>query len=328
MRDMRSWKVPWAWAVLALLCGSPGFSAEGKGISSDFGVVTLNNIPAGKAYRLTARPVRVVNGGSVPISLEFEPVVPAAEEMVAGFERIPDPSWVRFSPDRFDDVGGGKEVSAVLTLEIPDKPEYAGKKYQVSLYLHSLNDKGTAVGLKPKLCFRVADAGVKVNTDSRPEVPISVEPPEITGEAVFLAVRCQSLTVINRSSEPMKWEAGSPGGGEPGAMPERKGYESLPPDITLSCNPASLDLPGKATATVEVTAQLPADGRYSGKKFQGTLYSRVTYRGKQMNLINRVILDIPPGSGQKNGRGTSPAQKPSASKLKAMTQEKGGQAPK
>jgi len=300
-------------------------ATPGKGISSDFGVVTLNNIPAGKAYRLTARPVRVVNDGSSSVDLKFEPVVPGADEMVPGFEPIPDASWVGFAPDQFDRVGTGKSVSAVLTLSVPDKAEYAGMMYQVSLHLHTRNDRGPAVGLKPKLCFRVAEKGVEVSTQGSPEVPITVGPPEITGKTSYLAVPCEPLTVTNSSSETMRLELGlgvhprgnEPlGGGRAGAMPVRPGYEAMPDDISLVCYPAILELKGHSTGTVDVIAQLPSDGRYAGRKFQGSLYSRVTFKGRPMNLVNRVILEVP---GSSKGRALKPNQKLPASKLKAIT---------
>lgn len=279
----------------ATLTGASQAGPPGKGISCDFGIVTLNNIPQGRPFRLDARPVRLFNGSDASLDLKFEPAVPSQGELITGFEPIPDAGWVTFDKTDFRGVKPGRSAVAVMSLLVPDKPEYAGRAYQVSLHLHTAYEKpGMAFGLKPAVCFRVASQGMEVSSAPAVDVPIKVEPPEIRGATGFkLWMPCQPLKVENPSREEMLLELGITPEGPAGTAPARPGYEPMPSGIELRCNPKTLVLAGNSADLVDVYALIPADTAYSGKKYQGTLYSRVKWRGTTLNLVNVVLLDVP-----------------------------------
>jgi hypothetical protein len=99
--------------------------------------------------------------------------------------------------------------------------------------------------------------------------------------------------VENPTAEEMLLELGTSPTGPAGSGMSRKGYAPMPPEISLKCSPKTLRLRGKSAEEVEVYALIPADPAYSGKKYQGTLYSRVDWHGTKLNLVNVVLLDVP-----------------------------------
>lgn len=73
--------------------------------------------------------MKLINQSDDPIALKFKSAPPDPNTVPqAGFEDAPDPSWLTVEPKQIK--AGGNSIKEIrLKLNIPDKPEYRGKKY-------------------------------------------------------------------------------------------------------------------------------------------------------------------------------------------------------
>lgn len=292
-------------AAALSLAFQAGTARADEGLSTDFGNVVLNNIPQGSAYVLSSRPVRVTNKGERTIGIDYEAALPAESDLVPGYEAIPDISWIGFSRTSFGGVKGGGTTEAILRLTVPADSKYAGKRYQAFLWLHSSAGSLGMLGLgvKPRLNFKVADAGVDVRAGADRDLKANLGPPEIrtAGETV-VALACEPLKAENSSATEMEFEFGVPDPGDSGltTLPLKEGREALPGDARIVCGVASLRLAPRSSSDVGVQVQLLPGHKYAGRRFQGTLRSRIRSGASVLNVLTAVFVDVPGASGSKS----------------------------
>lgn len=89
-----------------------------------------------------SKPIEVINEGDQKIELAVQSIDPKAAGInLEGFEACPDPAFLTVNKKQF--VLDGKATETLdLQLQIPDQPEYRGKKY---LFLVSVSTVGTQV---------------------------------------------------------------------------------------------------------------------------------------------------------------------------------------
>jgi len=137
-------------------------------VGTKFADVIMEFVQPGKAYNLrTMRnlPYRVVNksDGEVDLSVQIE--IPPAEQLKAGYEGIPDPSWVRLVPNRLK-LAAGEEGLVDVILQVPEGAEYTGHHYQAHIICQTADappGETTALAfgitLASRLRFSVGGAG-------------------------------------------------------------------------------------------------------------------------------------------------------------------------
>jgi len=143
-------------SIFLLGCICFGFcAAEAGGLSTTFSEVTLENLEIGKTYstkEIAGLPLELVNTGKQPINLKIELVMPQESELKAGFEPIPDLSWIKLEKSEFSNIKPNTSAITDVVLSIPNKEKYRGKKYQGFIWSHTVGGS-IGIGLKSKLLF-------------------------------------------------------------------------------------------------------------------------------------------------------------------------------
>src|SRR4051794_37952756 len=123
-----------------ILLGSLLFSALGPApvfgavaIAMRFVDITLENVPPGAAFSIRSLknlPLVLVNqddrAEGIDIGIEIN--VPEKNEMKEGYEPIPDPSWIRVTPNSYH-LGPKASASSDVLINIPDDKALIGKHY-------------------------------------------------------------------------------------------------------------------------------------------------------------------------------------------------------
>lgn len=169
-------KIVYFWV---LILGILLFFDSGKGLvyalglSTNFGEVLLDNLQPGKTYstkNIINMPLRIVNTDKTATDLKIEILIPKNEpaNLKEGFEPIPDSRWIRLEKEHFENVRPGEIAETDVIITIPESSFYAGKKYQVYFYSHTISKSGTtiAVGLRSRLLFTVRQKkGEKISSE-------------------------------------------------------------------------------------------------------------------------------------------------------------------
>jgi hypothetical protein len=137
----------------------------GLGLSTRFSVVTVEDLQPGQRYNVREKspvPFSITNTSENNVELKIDVTLPSTdryESMAsAGFEPIPDVSWVTVAQTTFT-IPAGQTVETDVFIAIPDENRYRGKRYQVHLHSHTAGAGFLAVGLNSTLRFTVASRG-------------------------------------------------------------------------------------------------------------------------------------------------------------------------
>lgn len=147
--------------ILIMACGLTlawRVSVYALGLTTRFSQVTLENLETGKSYstkELAGLPLEVVNTGKEPVDLKIELLLPEPGELKQGFQPIPDLSWIKLEKKEFKNILPNAAASTDVVINIPDEPRYAGKKYQLFIWTHTVGPT-IGVGLKSKLLFTIS----------------------------------------------------------------------------------------------------------------------------------------------------------------------------
>lgn len=128
------------------------------GLSTTFGQVKVENLPIGQAYSMAKdgdTPFTIKNTSDIEVELKIETLIPKENELIEGYEAIPDTGWIEIEEDTFT-LPPESEVSTDVIIRIPDNEKYKGKSYQI--YIWSYTTGGAiGVGLKSKLLISIAE---------------------------------------------------------------------------------------------------------------------------------------------------------------------------
>jgi len=143
--------------VLIILMGiSYTDISHAYGLRTGFGKVTLEDIPSGQAYSMREDakfPLKLTNKGDNEMQLQIDILIPQEGDIQEGYEPIPDTDWIKLEKDFFLIEGKGT-VETDVVIEIPDKEEYAGRKFHVFIWSHTVGES-LGIGIKSKLLFSV-----------------------------------------------------------------------------------------------------------------------------------------------------------------------------
>lgn len=74
--------------------------------------------------------IMIINRGAQKLEFSLKSVIPPAEvSPPSGYENAPDPAWLKVKPETLKVKAGVMANAKQLLLEIPDVPEYRGKRY-------------------------------------------------------------------------------------------------------------------------------------------------------------------------------------------------------
>jgi hypothetical protein len=141
-----------------MLVYSPAIQA---GLSTQIGEAVVENLQIGQSYSLKDLAnlnLIVTNTADHEVDLRMDVLLPDPVELRGGAEPIPDVSWLSMTPDFFTLAPGGK-AEAEIHLAIPDEERYLGRKFQVTIWSHTLPSGAgmfLAYGLKTRIIFTIS----------------------------------------------------------------------------------------------------------------------------------------------------------------------------
>ena len=134
-------------------------NVEAGSVSTGFTQVVLEELEPGKTYSTTEErgiPLDVANETEASLRIKIDILQPKGQELIEGYEPIPDISWITLEKNEFKLEPGGVGITDVK-ISIPDDKEYRGKKYQVYLFSYTTG-RAVGVGLRSRLLFTIAPA--------------------------------------------------------------------------------------------------------------------------------------------------------------------------
>jgi len=141
--------------ITSLLLFHFSINAVALGISTDFVGVEAKDLKIGETYSFKENDMQVYklyNNSSEKLNIKVD-VQDITSEKVA--------EWVKLEPASFKIEPNGRHSSNVL-INVPYDKSLYGKKFQVLLWAHSVDNEFFNVGLKNKFSFQIYDPGPKV----------------------------------------------------------------------------------------------------------------------------------------------------------------------
>lgn len=289
---------------------------EGGALFTRMGEVMIDNIRLGKTFSMLESlnmPFTVTNASTFRAELMMEIVIPTQgdKDLRPGYEPLPDASWLKLSQDLFLLEPGADAVTDVV-LNIPEKEEYFGKKYQ--FYIVSRITRGISnvnVGIVSRFLLNtISKEGMKLLQGEKPpkkmepvsNLNFSLLPWEVflkgakPGSVVdVLKETGNQLRIVNPNDQELRFllkcitvrEAG---------VSLKEGYEDCPDPSFLKFSETEFAVPPDSIKKIKMILKLPREDDYFGKRYmfiivlenigqeiKGKVYSRlyVTTEGKQ-----------------------------------------------
>jgi hypothetical protein len=290
-------------------------------LSTKFADVIMEYVVPGKVYNLrTMRnlPYRVVNSGEGPVDLTVEIGIPQVNQVMADYEPIPDPSWVRAVPDQLH-VEAGQTGIVDIVLQVPDDPQYAGRNFQAHIICRTADPPpGQVTGLafitalQSRLRFTVGGPGpaeVKrqqkkgifqtLNFTLEPQsqyVPGFLEP----GKKINLTEeKGTGVTIINRGTQKLKFSLKSVT--PPGEIGPPGGYEKAPDPSWLKIEPEVLKVKGETMkGTKKMILEIPDAPEYRGKRYMFVIQAQFSEKEIPVEVFSLIYVNIAPAANDTN----------------------------
>jgi hypothetical protein len=291
----------WWWAGAAALCVGLAATARAViGLSTQFSDVVMENLKPGRSYNLRelrGLPYTVKNRGDGPAEVLVESVVPLPTERRTPYEPVPDPSWIRVTPNQYR-LGPGEAGFSDIIITIPDDPSLIGRHFQSSVWAHTVGTGFMAAGVRSVLRFSVGKGPETLEEEARQKAMVDLDydlyPPALyivqakVGKYDPKKVERKSLKLTNRSEnalelnlKPVRWV------GKFGNVPE--GYE-VPDDLSwVTLEPPTVKLEGETLKEIKVMLDVPE--QYRGKKLAFLLELSLPI-GTVVNVTNRVLVQV------------------------------------
>ncbi|OGR82182.1 MAG: hypothetical protein A2901_04315 [Elusimicrobia bacterium RIFCSPLOWO2_01_FULL_54_10] len=291
--------------IALLLCMSfPGMGNAVIGLSTRFVDVTLENVPVGRPInlrRLRNMPYTVRNRGDATIEVKADVVLPRTAEIMDGYQSIPDPTWIQVIPDRFT-IPPGQTAYAELVIQIPDKPEFIGKHYQVTIWAHSMNRGLYSAGTESRLRFSSGPGPETLKEEAKQSAMMTMDfditPPEIyvngvePGKKLNLNDLVQKkMKVTNRAETPIRLKFTSVPWVSGVLMPS--GYEAAPDPSWLTLNPNDETIKAERINTINPILEIPAGDEHRGKRYAFLIKTDIVM-GVELDLFTKVLVTINP----------------------------------
>ncbi|HBL15679.1 MAG TPA: hypothetical protein DD417_02655 [Elusimicrobia bacterium] len=142
---------------LCLLAGLPRPGDCKIGLSSQFAEVALEGLKPGRSYNLRelrGLPYTLKNRGDSPAMVQIDIVAPTDKELMKGYEKIPDLSWIEVRPARFR-LDPQEAAFADIILKIPDDASLKDRHFMANLWGHTVDRGMLAAGVSSHLRFSI-----------------------------------------------------------------------------------------------------------------------------------------------------------------------------
>jgi len=280
---------------------------QARGLSTSLGEVVVENLQVGQTYslkQLANLHLTVTNNCDDSVALKMDILSPDSTELKKGSRPIPDITWLKLSQGSF--VLGPNEIAlSDITLSIPDENQYLGKKYQVTIWSHTVGLPGRAMslglGLKSRIIFTTDTARAPANKivkSSDASVELVLKP-----ENMFLddvepgkmydpeAQKGSVLTVSNHSGHEQLLRLRSlTVGNSVTALTE--GYEDAPDASYLKFSENEFVLPPFGTKEVRVYLDFSRRTEYCDRRFMFVIHAYVVGEKVSAGVYSRVYASV------------------------------------
>ncbi len=127
-----------AWIFAAGFCGQ----GQGIGLSTKFIRVIADNVPMGKRIYLSGVGLpkySVTNLGKKSALIDVRVIAPQPEDCKAGYEPLPDPSWIEMEESQFNLAPAAVKHLEVF-ISIPRDHGHENKKYHAKITATIVNN--------------------------------------------------------------------------------------------------------------------------------------------------------------------------------------------
>jgi len=292
--------------ILIVLIQIP-FKAKAGGLSTQLGEVVIENLQIGQTYNLKQLAnlrLIVTNNCDYSVDLRMDILLPDSSELRKGAEPIPDTSWVKLSQNLFK-LDPDKKASSDIMISIPDDHQYLGKKYQVTIWSHTLGRSGggmfLAYGLKTRIIFTtdtVRATTSQVVTSSDASVDFTLKPEEIFLENLELGkifdVEKNTglvLKITNPSEREQTFKLQSLTVSNSVATLTKE-YEDAPDASYLKFSENRFVLPPNGTKTIKMYLRFPPDKELSGKRYMFVIHAFTVDEKVTTGVYSRLYASI------------------------------------
>jgi hypothetical protein len=293
--------------VLSFLVFATSNLVEAGGLSTQLGEAVIENLQIGQTYNLQQLAnlrLIVTNTSDYGVDLRMDIILPDSSELKNGSKPIPDTSWVKLSQNLFK-LAPNEKASSDIIVSIPDEDQYLGKKYQVTIWSHTLGGSGSgmflAYGLKTRIIFTidtVKAAKSEAITSSDASVSFTLKPEEIFLDNVELGkiydVKKKKglvLKITNPSEHEQTFNLQSLTVGNSVATLTKE-YEDAPDASYLKFSDSSFVLPPKGTKTIKMYLKFPPEKEYSGKKYMFVIHAFTVNKKVSTGVYSRLYASI------------------------------------
>ncbi len=276
---------------------------EAGGLSTQLGEAVIENLQIGQTYnlrQLANLDLIVTNTSDFSVDLKMDVLYPDSSELKIGAKPIPDTSWVKLSQNLFK-LAPNEKASSDIIVSIPEEDQYLGKKYQVTIWSHTLGGSSggmfLAYGLKTRIIFTtdtVKAAISEVITSSDANVNFLLKPEEIFVDNVKLGKiydiekkKGLVLKITNPSEHERTFMLQSLTVGNSLATLTKE-YEDTPDASYLKFSENSFAVPPKGTKTIKMYLEFPPQNEYSGKKYMFVIHAFILDQKVSTGVYSRL----------------------------------------
>lgn len=278
------------------------------GISTRFVDVTIERLEIGKSYnirKLRNVPYAVKNRGNTDMEIKVEVTVPKSNELVKGYEAIPDPTWIQIMPNKFN-VPADQMGYAEMIIQIPNDPKYAGKHYQAKIIAKTVNVGLFAAGTESRLRFSVGPGPETLEKEEKEKTMMTLDF-DITPSEMYVSdlepgktyninkLAQKKLKITNRAETPIKmrfnsikWLSSLDISGD---------YVPAPDPLWLTFSPSEKTMKGERIETIDPMIKIPASDEYRGKKYAFLLKVDLIM-GVELEVYSKIYVTIKEKSGR------------------------------
>jgi len=280
---------------------------EAGGLSTQLGEAVIENLQIGQTYNLTQLAnlsLIVTNTSDFAVDLKMDVVYPDSSELKKGSESIPDTSWVKLSQSLFK-LAPNEKASSDIIVSIPEYDQYLGKKYQFTIWSHTLGGSGggmfLAYGLKTRIIFTTdtvkADKSEAI-TSSDASVSFTLKPEEIFLDKVEIGKiydvekkKGLVLKITNPGERERAFKLQSLTVGNSAAT-LTKDYEDAPDASYLKFSDSTIVIPPNGTETIKMYVNFPPNKEYRGKKYMFVIHAVAVGEKVTTGVYSRLYASI------------------------------------
>jgi len=272
--------------------------ASASGMSCSIGEVVVENLKIGHHYSLKALvnlPLLISNNSEQPMRVSVDALVPDVSELRRGAEAIPNIHWASAMPDTIE-IPSHSQSATDLRLDIPDRADLLGRRFQVVFWSHNLPQPGQmlAYGLKSRVIFSIDPVRDTSVIEPSGEMSVTLMPDVVQFAALVPGHEYrldqligEPIRVRNTSTRPISVELRVLGAGAM-AAPAGTAYGDLLKSGTVKLSEPRLMLAPGEERVLSGTVTLAKRGSIKGKNLMCVIAAAVADQSVRTEVYSRL----------------------------------------